>query len=153
MVCGAEKLSSALADSFEEKFGVRPVEGYGCTELSPLVSVNVPDSRAAAIGQIERREGSVGRPIPDVVVKAVEPDSGAELDVGEIGMLLVKGPNVMKGYLGMPEKTAEVITDGWYRTGDIGFVDKEGFVNITGRQSRYSKIGGEMVPHLSLIHI
>ena len=148
VVCGAEKLSSALADSFEEKFGVRPVEGYGCTETSPLASVNVPHSRSAAIGQLERREGSVGRPIPDVIIKAVDPDSGADLDIGETGMLLVKGPNVMKGYLNMPEKTAEVITDGWYRTGDIGFVDKEGFVTITGRQSRFSKIGGEMVPHI-----
>ncbi len=150
VVCGAEKLSSALADSFEEKFGVRPVEGYGCTELSPLVSVNVPPSRSAAIGQKDRLEGSVGRPIPDVAVKAVDPDSGDDLDVGETGMLLVKGPNVMKGYINMDEKTAEVIKDGWYRTGDIGFVDKEGFINITGRQSRFSKIGGEMVPHIKV---
>ena len=150
VVCGAEKLSSALADAFEDKFGVRPVEGYGCTELSPLVSVNVPPSRSHAVGQIDRLEGTVGRTIPGVAAKAVHPDTFDDLDVGQTGMLLVKGPNVMKGYLNMEEKTAEVIQNGWYCTGDIGFIDNQGFIHITGRQSRFSKIGGEMVPHIKV---
>jgi acyl-[acyl-carrier-protein]-phospholipid O-acyltransferase/long-chain-fatty-acid--[acyl-carrier-protein] ligase len=147
VVTGAEKMPMALAEAFEEKYGVRPVEGYGITELSPLVSVNVPPSRSQA-GQTDSKFGTVGRPIPGVATKIVDPDSFAELPLGTDGMLLVKGPNVMKGYLGEAEKTAEVIRDGWYITGDIAKIDEQGFIEITGRLSRFSKIGGEMVPHI-----
>ncbi|HEY1785177.1 MAG TPA: AMP-binding protein, partial [Pirellulales bacterium] len=146
VVAGAEKLPSDLAGAFEQKFGVRPVEGYGATELSPLVSVNVPPSRARQAGQ-GLKEGSVGRPVPEVTVKVLDPESGTEMPVDQPGMLWVKGPNVMKGYLDQPQLTAEVIRDGWYKTGDLAKVDAEGFITITGRQSRFSKIGGEMVPH------
>jgi acyl-[acyl-carrier-protein]-phospholipid O-acyltransferase/long-chain-fatty-acid--[acyl-carrier-protein] ligase len=69
---------------------------------------------------------------------------------GEPGMLLVRGPNVMRGYLGLPEKTADVLRHGWYCTGDVAAVDEDGFLQITGRLSRFSKIGGEMVPHLKI---
>ncbi len=150
VVTGAEKLPTSLSDTFEEKFGVRPVEGYGCTELSPLVSVNVPVSRSHAKGQIDSKEGTVGRTIPLVAAKTVHLDSGETLPVGEQGMLWIKGPNVMKGYLNQPDLTAEVVRDGWYRTGDIAFVDTDGFIHITGRQSRFSKIGGEMIPHIKI---
>jgi acyl-[acyl-carrier-protein]-phospholipid O-acyltransferase/long-chain-fatty-acid--[acyl-carrier-protein] ligase len=135
-----------LSEAFEQKFGIRPVEGYGTTELSPLVSVNVPLSRAKNLN-VECREGTVGRPVPGVSAKIVDPESFTELPLGESGMLLVKGPNVMKGYLGQPEETAKVIRDGWYVTGDIALIDTDGFIHITGRLSRFSKIGGEMVPH------
>jgi acyl-[acyl-carrier-protein]-phospholipid O-acyltransferase/long-chain-fatty-acid--[acyl-carrier-protein] ligase len=148
VVAGAEKLPISLCDAFEEKFGIRPVEGYGCTETSPLVSVNIPPSRAPKIGSSGLKEGSVGRPISGVVARVTDLDTGAELPANRDGMLWIKGPNIMKGYLNQPEKTAEVIQDGWYMTGDVAHVDEEGFIVITGRESRFSKIGGEMVPHL-----
>lgn len=147
VVAGAEQLPLSLSDAFEAKFGIRPVEGYGTTELSPLVSVNVPASRAHA-DELGAREGSVGRPIPGVAAKILDLETGAELPVNSPGMLLISGPNVMKGYLGEPEKTADVIRDGWYSTGDVAKLDADGFIHITGRESRFSKIGGEMVPHL-----
>lgn len=149
-VAGAEKLSSELCDAFEAKFGFRPVEGYGATELSPLVAVNIPDSRAVATTQILRKEGTVGRPIPEVTAKIVDLDSGQTLPPNQPGMLWIKGPNVMRGYLGRPEQTASVIKDGWYMTGDIAMLDDDGFIRITGRESRFSKIGGEMVPHVKI---
>ncbi len=149
VVAGAEKLPIPLCDAFEKKFGIRPVEGYGTTELSPLVSVNVPPSRSKS-ATIDLKEGSVGRPVPSVSVKAVDPETFADLPLGTAGMLLVKGPNVMKGYLGQPEETAKVMHDGWYITGDIALIDTDGFIHITGRLSRFSKIGGEMVPHIRI---
>lgn len=147
VVCGAEKLPRDLADAFEQKFGIRPMEGYGTTELSPVVSVNIPPSRSPGTGQPERKEGSVGRPLPGVRIKITDLDTGQELPPGRPGMIWVSGPNVMKGYLHEPEKTAAVLRDGWYQTGDVGYVDEDGFLFITGRESRFSKIGGEMVPH------
>jgi acyl-[acyl-carrier-protein]-phospholipid O-acyltransferase/long-chain-fatty-acid--[acyl-carrier-protein] ligase len=147
VVAGAEKLPQDLADEFEAKFGVRPVEGYGTTELSPLVSVNLPSSRRLSGEGREACEGSVGKPIPGVSARIVDVESGEDLPVGQSGMLLIAGPNVMKGYLKDPQKTAEVMRDGWYVTGDIARLDEDGFIHITDRQSRFSKIGGEMVPH------
>lgn len=148
VVVGAEKMPLDLFDAFEKRFGVRPVEGYGTTELSPLVSVNIPPSRSAAIYQADREEGSVGRPVPGVSARIISPDDGHELPSGEDGMLMVRGANVMRGYVGEKEKTDEVIREGWYKTGDIAHLDPAGFIHITGRQSRFSKIGGEMVPHV-----
>jgi acyl-[acyl-carrier-protein]-phospholipid O-acyltransferase/long-chain-fatty-acid--[acyl-carrier-protein] ligase len=150
VVAGAEKLPKDLCDAFEEKFGVRPVEGYGCTELSPLVSVNIPPSRKFDNFQVTLKEGTVGRPVPAVSAKVVHLDSGDELSAGHEGMLLVTGPNVMKGYLHRPEETAKAVRDGWYVTGDVALIDDDGFIRITGRESRFSKIGGEMVPHITL---
>ena len=146
-VVGAEKMPADQSDAFENTFGVRPTEGYGATELSPFTAVNVPDHRAvgAAGGT---REGSVGRVMPGSVAKCVDPDSWDDLAPGTEGLLVVKGPNVMVGYLDDDEKTAEVIRDGWYSTGDLAVIDPDGFITITGRRSRFSKIGGEMVPHI-----
>ncbi|HXA76708.1 MAG TPA: AMP-binding protein, partial [Candidatus Acidoferrales bacterium] len=115
-----------------------------------LVSVNIPPSRSANDFQVERKEGTVGRPIPGVTAKVTDLDTGVELSSGKPGMLWIKGPNVMQGYLGKPELTAQVIKDGWYVTGDIAMIDEEGFIQITGRESRFSKIGGEMVPHIKV---
>jgi acyl-[acyl-carrier-protein]-phospholipid O-acyltransferase/long-chain-fatty-acid--[acyl-carrier-protein] ligase len=150
VVAGAEKLPADLIQAFEERFGVRPVEGYGTTELSPLVSVNVPPSRSLDNFQVDRKEGSVGRTVPGVSAKITDPETGAVLSAGKPGMLWISGPNVMKGYLHEPELTASVIKDGWYQTGDIAYIDDEGFIFITGRESRFSKIGGEMVPHIKI---
>jgi acyl-[acyl-carrier-protein]-phospholipid O-acyltransferase/long-chain-fatty-acid--[acyl-carrier-protein] ligase len=147
VITGAEKLKPRLADSFQERFGIRPMEGYGATELSPVISLSLPDVEIGGIRQTGFREGSVGLPVPGVAVKIVDPESGAPLPEGETGLILVKGPNVMLGYLGKPEKTAEVMRDGWYVTGDIGYLDDMGFLHITDRLSRFSKIAGEMVPH------
>jgi acyl-[acyl-carrier-protein]-phospholipid O-acyltransferase/long-chain-fatty-acid--[acyl-carrier-protein] ligase len=138
VVVGAEKLPPKIADAFEEKFGCRPLEVYGCTECSPGVAVNE---------SITNRPGSIGRLLRGMEAKVVHPDSGEELPVGNAGLLKVKGPNIMRGYLGMPDKTAEVLKDGWYDTGDIVRLDEDGFLWIEGRLSRFSKIGGEMVPH------
>ena len=146
----AERMPPELFSQFETKFGVRPLEAYGCTELSPLVAVNVPPSRSPRGDASGVREGTVGRPIPGVNVKVVNPETWEERPRGEPGMLLVSGPSVMKGYLNQPEATARVIRDGWYITGDLATIDADGFITITGRESRFSKLGGEMVPHVTI---
>jgi acyl-[acyl-carrier-protein]-phospholipid O-acyltransferase/long-chain-fatty-acid--[acyl-carrier-protein] ligase len=150
VVVGAEKMPLELAQSFDEKFGVRPIEGYGTTELSPVAAVNVPDNRSAASTQKGTKEGTIGRPLPGTSAKIVDADTGADLGIDQPGLLFIRGPNVMLGYLNHPEKTAEVIRDGWYNTGDIAKIDAEGFITITDRASRFSKIGGEMVPHIKV---
>ena len=148
VVVGAEKMPADLFVAFEEKFGVRPIEGYGTTELSPLVSVNIPPTRSVAKFQKDRVEGSVGRPLPGVAVRIDSTDDGRNVTGVEDGMLMVTGPNVMLGYAGRDDLTAGVKVDGWYKTGDIANVDDMGFIHITGRLSRFSKIAGEMVPHV-----
>ncbi|MEN8775409.1 MAG: AMP-binding protein [Akkermansiaceae bacterium] len=137
-VVGAEKLPPKVAHAFEKKFGCLPVEAYGATECSPGISVNE---------QSTNQPGSIGRLLSNLEAKIVNPDTGEEQSPGEAGLLKVKGPNVMMGYLGMPEKTAKVLKDGWYDTGDIVRIDEDGYLWIEGRLSRFSKIGGEMVPH------
>ena len=150
VVVGAEKLPLDLAQAFEEKFGVMPTEGYGTTELSPAAAFNVPSHRAGNGQQNTTKLGTVGRPVPGATVKIVDTETGEDLGTNADGLLLSKGPNVMLGYLNQPEKTADVIHDGWYDTGDIARIDDDGFIQITGRLSRFSKIGGEMVPHIRI---
>ena len=150
VMAGAEKLPDWLAAAFEEKFGVRPVEGYGCTECSPGVAVNTRDYRAAGFRQVGTRRGKIGHALAGMSVRIVEPTTAAPIPAGEPGLLLVRGPNLMLGYLGRPDKTAEVLQDGWYNTGDIAALDTDGFLQITDRLSRFSKIGGEMVPHVKI---
>jgi acyl-[acyl-carrier-protein]-phospholipid O-acyltransferase/long-chain-fatty-acid--[acyl-carrier-protein] ligase len=147
VVCGAERLPPELADAFEAKFSLRPIEGYGTTELSPIAAVNVPPRRAPADGGLGCKEGTVGRPLPGVEAKVTNVDTGAMLPANLPGLLWIRGPNVMQGYLGRPDLNAQVLRDGWYSTGDMAQIDDDGFIRITGRQSRFSKIGGEMVPH------
>jgi len=150
VLVGAEKLADRVALAFEDTFGIRPLEGYGCTECSPVVTVNGRDFRAPGFRQVSARRGKIGHPLPGVTVRVVDLDTGAPVTPGTPGMLLVKGPNVMKGYLGKPEKTAEVLHDGWYTTGDVAVMEEDGFLTITDRLSRFSKIGGEMVPHIRI---
>lgn len=149
---GAEKLKQAVSQAFKEKFDVIPYEGYGATELSPIVAMGIPDyvSEEGRIRQVGFKEGKVGHPIPGVAAKVVNPDTFELLPFDSEGLLLIKGPNVMQGYLNNQEKTNEVIKDGWYITGDIATIDKDGFICITDRLSRFSKIGGEMVPHVKV---
>jgi acyl-[acyl-carrier-protein]-phospholipid O-acyltransferase/long-chain-fatty-acid--[acyl-carrier-protein] ligase len=150
VLVGAEKLPDRIALGFEDIFGIRPLDGYGCTECSPVVTVNTRDFRAPGFRQVGARRGKIGHPLPGVTVKVVDLDTGEPVTPGTPGMLLVKGPNVMKGYLGRPEKTAEVLHDGWYITGDVALMEEDGFLTITDRLSRFSKIGGEMVPHVRI---
>jgi acyl-[acyl-carrier-protein]-phospholipid O-acyltransferase / long-chain-fatty-acid--[acyl-carrier-protein] ligase len=150
VLVGAEKLPERLAQAFEDTFGIRALEGYGCTECSPVVSVNGRDFRAPGFHQVSAKRGRIGHPLPGVSVKIVDIDTGQPLGLGNPGMLLVKGPNVMKGYLGKPDTTAEVLNNGWYTTGDVALLDEDGFITITDRLSRFSKIGGEMVPHIRI---
>jgi acyl-[acyl-carrier-protein]-phospholipid O-acyltransferase/long-chain-fatty-acid--[acyl-carrier-protein] ligase len=150
LIAGAEKLRGPIADAYQEKFGATILEGYGCTELAPVVAVNVPDVLDGAEKQIGHKPGTVGHPIPGVVGRIVDPENGRPLAYGEAGLLLIKGPNVMLGYLHQPDLTAQAIQDGWYSTGDIAALDEDGFIRITDRISRFSKIGGEMVPHMKV---
>ncbi len=147
VICGAEKLVRRVANAFETKFGIAPLEGYGTTECAPVVSVNMYDYRAPGFYQRANKPGSIGHPIPGVSVRVLDLDTGEPLPENQSGMLCVKGPNIMQGYLNQPEKTAAVLKDGWYETGDVAAVDEDGFITITDRLSRFSKIGGEMVPH------
>lgn len=150
VVTGAEKLPPELGAAFKEKFGVEPVEGFGATETTPLVAVNIPPSRSEGHWHVDRKAGTVGRPVTGCTVRVVNPETGEELPHGQQGMLHVKGPNIMKGYYNAPEATEKVLKDGWYNTGDLAIIDEDGFVTITGRLSRFSKIGGEMVPHIQI---
>jgi acyl-[acyl-carrier-protein]-phospholipid O-acyltransferase / long-chain-fatty-acid--[acyl-carrier-protein] ligase len=150
ILTGAEKLPDRLSVAFEERFGIRPFEGYGCTECAPAVSVNVRDFRAAGLRQVGVKRGKIGHPLPGMSVRIVDPATMEPRPLLEPGLLLVKGPNVMKGYLGRPDKTREVMHDGYYITGDIAAEDEDGFLQITDRLSRFSKIGGEMIPHVRI---
>ena len=147
VLAGAEKMPDALASAFEDGFGIRPTEGYGVTECSPFVAVNTFSYRAPRFFQPGSRRGTVGQPIPGVAVQIVSPTTHDTLGPDEEGLVLVKGPNVMSGYLGRPDLTEKAFLDGWYNTGDLGLLSEDGYLKITGRLSRFSKIGGEMVPH------
>ncbi|MFT4177324.1 MAG: AMP-binding protein [Luteolibacter sp.] len=149
VVTGAEKLPQSLADAFEEKFGIRPLEGYGLTETSPATNVNLPapEGTAEVPSLPSARHGSVGQMLPGLAVKLTDPLTDKPVPLDQQGIIWFKGPNVFNGYLNNPKKSEEVLSDGWFRTGDVGRVDEDGFLYIEGRISRFSKIAGEMVPH------
>jgi acyl-[acyl-carrier-protein]-phospholipid O-acyltransferase/long-chain-fatty-acid--[acyl-carrier-protein] ligase len=149
VVTGAEKLPQSLADAFEEKFSLRPQEGYGLTETSPATNVNLPDPvpENDAFVIPSSRNGSVGQLLPGLAIRITDPVTDEPIPIDRQGMIWFKGPNVFPGYLGNPKKSADVLKDGWFRTGDVGRVDADGFLYIEGRISRFSKIAGEMVPH------
>ncbi len=148
VMTGAEKLPARVALAFQEKFGTLPIEGYGCTECSPVVAANAGPYRPSRRFPAEARAGTIGQPVEGLQVRIVHPETGETLPDGEQGVLSVRGPNVMQGYLGQPERTAAVLRDGWYSTGDVALLDADGYIRITDRLNRFSKIGGEMVPHL-----
>ncbi len=149
MVLGAEKLKPEAFEEIEAAVHVSPLEGYGTTEMAPVASVNVPFDVKLPDGRTVpgNRRGTVGRPLPGTSIKTTDPETGADLPRGTEGMIHVRGPQIMPGYLDRPEATAKVLKDGWYTSGDLGYLDPEGFLVITGRLSRFAKVGGEMVPH------
>jgi acyl-[acyl-carrier-protein]-phospholipid O-acyltransferase / long-chain-fatty-acid--[acyl-carrier-protein] ligase len=143
-VTGAEKLPDDLALAFQARFGVGVLQGYGLTETSPVASFNLPDRDPE---QPSSRLGSSGKLVPGLTAEIRDPETEQRVSLHSTGMLWLKGPNVFDGYLDDPERTADVIKDGWFRTGDLARFDEDGFLWIEGRLSRFSKIGGEMVPH------
>ena len=151
VISGAERLNPDTRDAFKLKFNKDILEGYGATETSPVASVNIPDELDTNFWRVQRgnKPGTVGMPLPGTSFKIVDPDSMNELATDEDGLILIGGPQVMKGYLNDPEKTAEAIEeiDGyrWYRSGDKGHLDGDGFLTIVDRYSRFAKLGGEMV--------
>ena len=150
MITGAEKLPPAIAEAVQERFGKQVLEGYGLTETAPVLSTNLPDVSLNDAGhtvQHAYRAGSVGKLAPGIAAQIRDPETGAHLSLHDTGMLWVRGANVFEGYLDEPALTKEVLQDGWFRTGDLGRFDEDGFLFIEGRLSRFSKIAGEMVPH------
>jgi acyl-[acyl-carrier-protein]-phospholipid O-acyltransferase/long-chain-fatty-acid--[acyl-carrier-protein] ligase len=150
IISGAEKLKPALASAFREKLGKDALEGYGATELSPVAALNVPDATHRGFTEKGGRSGTIGRLLPGMAARLVDPDTGTPAAGGAAGLLEVQGPNVMKEYLDDPEKTREAVRDGWYCTGDIASISADGYITITDRLARFSKIGGEMIPHGAL---
>ncbi|MBN2698078.1 MAG: AMP-binding protein [Bacteroidales bacterium] len=136
MVAGADKCPDVLREGYLKKHGTTLLEGYGTTETSPVVSTNSLEFN---------RPGSIGKPLPNVSVRIENPETGEACQTGEVGIIKVKGDLVMKGYLGEPGQTAEVIVDGWYNTGDMGYLDEDGYLWHSGRYKRFVKVGGEMV--------
>ncbi|HFQ62141.1 MAG TPA: acyl-[ACP]--phospholipid O-acyltransferase [Epsilonproteobacteria bacterium] len=151
VIAGAEKLPLEIRDEFKKKFGHDIYEGYGATETTPVASINIPDvlMQDSWKVQVGHKIGTVGLPVPGSSFKIVDPESFEELKTGEEGMILIGGTQIMKGYIGDPDKTASVIKelDGirWYITGDKGRLDEDGFLTIVDRYSRFAKVAGEMV--------
>jgi len=153
VVTGAEKLPQNLADAFEEKFGVRPMEGYGLTETSPATNVNLPTPESVANyhSMPAQLNGAVGQLLPGIAIRLTDPVTNAPVPLDQPGIINLKGPNIFTGYLRDVKRSNEVLTaDGWFKTGDVGVFDADGFLHIQGRISRFSKIAGEMVPHETL---
>lgn len=150
LITGAEKLPADIARAFEERFGQPVFEGYGLTETSPVLSVNLPDPKPTQPGEAVQppsRAGSTGKLAPGIAAEIRDPETDQKLTLHETGMLWVRGPNIFDGYLDDPVRSAEVLRGGWFKTGDLGRFDEDGFLFIEGRLSRFSKIAGEMVPH------
>ena len=151
VVTGAEKLPASLAEAFEQKFGILPLEGYGLTETSPATNVNLPSTPSAHDDDtprlLQHRHGTVGHFLPGIAVRITNATTEKPTTLDKSGVIWMKGSNIFLGYLDRPDLTKGVIEDGWFRSGDVGRMDDDGFLIIEGRISRFSKIAGEMVPH------
>ena len=151
VIAGAEKLSPDVRDAFKLKFNKDIYEGYGATETTPVASVNIPDAIDVNYWQVQlgSKLGTVGMPLPGTSFRIVDPESLEELVTGEDGLILIGGSQVMLGYLDDEEKTSDVITvidsKRWYKTGDKGHLDEDGFLTIIDRYSRFAKLSGEMI--------
>lgn len=150
VVTGAEKLPEDLSKKFLETYHIEIMQGYGLTETTPATNINQPHPAivtSTGEHQTGYKQGAVGRLMPGMTARIVHPETGEDLPFTEVGMILFKGANVFTHYLNDPEKTRGAFRDGWFVTGDLGRFDDDGFLYIEGRLSRFSKIGGEMVPH------
>ena len=150
VVTGAEKLPLDLYDAFLAQFGIEILQGYGLTETTPATNINQHHpaiTTSTAEPQLGKKTGAVGRLMPGMTARIVDPETGEELPLNSTGMVWLRGANVFAGYLKDPEKTAAALKNGWFVTGDLGRFDDDGFLHIEGRLARFSKIGGEMVPH------
>ena len=151
VVAGAERLNPKVRDAFKLKFNKEIYEGYGTTETTPVASCNIPDRIDPSNWKVQQgnKLGTVGMPLPGGSFRIVDPVTLKKLPTGEDGLILFSGPQVMLGYLNAPEKTADVIVQldnkRWYKTGDKGHLDQDGFLTIVDRYSRFAKIGGEMI--------
>ena len=145
-VVGAERCPAELKAAFKERYGTELLEGYGCTELCPTIAVNLPEVRRDREVEIHSRDGSVGRALPGLDVFTVDVTTGEKLPPDTDGLIVVRSPSRMLGYLDRPDLTEKAFVHGGYNTGDIGRVDTDGFIRITGRLARFAKIAGEMVP-------
>ena len=149
VISGAEKMPLELYDAFMERFHIEILQGYGLTETTPVTNINQPDppiTTTTAVHQSGKRLGSVGRMLPGMTARIMDPDTKDDLPLTETGMLLLRGANVFGGYLHDEAKTAAAFRDGWLVTGDLARFDVAGFLHIEGRLSRFAKIAGEMVP-------
>jgi len=150
VVTGAEKLPDELYRAFLETFHIEILQGYGLTETTPASNINQPHPPVVLSTnepQLGKRTGSVGRMMPGMTARIVHPETWEELPSDQQGIVLFRGANVFEGYVDDPGKTKAAFRDGWFITGDLGRFDQDGFLFIEGRVSRFSKIGGEMVPH------
>lgn len=150
VVTGAEKLPMDLYEGFLEKFDIEVLQGYGLTETTPAANINQHHpaiTTSTSEHQLGKKTGAVGRLMPGMTARILDPDTHAELPMHATGMVWLRGANVFGGYLKDPEKTAAALRGDWFMTGDLGWFDDDGFLYIEGRLSRFSKIGGEMVPH------
>jgi acyl-[acyl-carrier-protein]-phospholipid O-acyltransferase / long-chain-fatty-acid--[acyl-carrier-protein] ligase len=145
-VVGAERCPADLKQQFKDRYGASLLEGYGCTELAPVIAVNLLTIKRDGVEEIRQRDGSVGRPLPGIDVFTIHPDTHERLPVGSEGLLIVRSASRMRGYLNRDDLTKKAFVHGGYNTGDMGRVDADGFIHITGRLARFAKIGGEMVP-------
>ncbi len=150
IITGAEKLPRALRIAWHDKFGSELLEGYGATELSPVATLNLPHKEVDGVYKAGAKPDSIGTLIPGIAAKIVHPETKKPLPYNEAGMLMIKGPNVMQGYLNKPKDTLESMENNWYITGDIAQMDENSFITITDRLSRFSKIGGEMISHQAI---
>lgn len=152
LIAGAEKLSPDLAHSFAEKFGFYPMEGYGLTEASPVCAANIPTPTQHQTKPLipSQELGSVGQPLPGVAIKITDITHDDPYPLNKTGMIWLKGANIFNGYLRHDRHNRKILQDGWFKTGDVGHMDKNGFLHIEGRISRFSKIAGEMIPHEQL---
>ena len=151
-IAGGEKLRNELAVSLKGQLGLFVLEGYGLTETSTVVACNVPFEVSLSDGTrvLGYKSGTVGLPLPGTSLKIVDMQTQGEMPIGKEGMVLVRGPLIMKGYLHNPEATARAMSGDWFITGDLGFVDQSGFLTVSGRLSQFSKIAGEMVPQIGV---
>ena len=146
----------SFGKEFEAKFGIQVSEGYGMTEASPVVAVNLfddPPSKMNPDGVLGRRIGSVGRMMPGLSARIRDAETDAELDIFQSGMLWLRGANVFEGYLqgDRPDQGRACRKAGTRPATWAGF-DEDGFLFIEGRMSRFSKIAGEMIPHMTVEH-